>query len=602
MTRIYKVRNDKSEEFDVDEDKLGEAGRDGFHPVVSNGTDEFTAELKDLPQAAKDNFMPVMSSDVGMLESGLRGAAQRATFGFADEIAGGAEALFTDKPYEEARDESRAAFSEAEQANPGSYLAGEVAGTIGTAFIPGVGALGTAAKGASLAKTAGAAALGAGIEGLGDSEAELGSAEMAGDVATSAALGGAGGAILSKGAQLLPKAGRAVGEFVDPYAQKLSKRLSGHAEEKAFEATGAKVGDLKRLLAQEGGDLARSGETQKRLGRTLLDKDLLTKKTEGGRASKIAAFLTGADADDIASGVKAEMKTIGGDIGGFVKILDRAEGTPSIRTSDVEDLLIERLKKMPTEELGYSAAMKNLTKEMELLEEIPTLTLGEAFSKRAYLDKQINWSALEDKPKNEVLKEYRRALNEAINSQLEAFPKGSGYDQAVLALKKFQKEYGDLATMKDTVNTAALRDQAKAPLSLTDYIFMTSGAAAGDLTGGAGALAAKKGLEKFAGPANRARFADWLSEKAGKAGDIDLKVPEAIQGKMPAIARSAAQQVSEIVGKPSSEYDLKEKEGYLKAVRYEQENPGDSKGLEKYLRILFPSIEAEETREAWLAQ
>lgn len=107
------------------------------------------------------------------LESALRGAAQSATLGFADEIAGGVGALFDRMPNESLkdayirhRDESRAKFKKAQEVNPKSYMAGEIGGNIATMAIPGLGAT----KGASLAKNAlQAAKLGA-LSKLGASE------------------------------------------------------------------------------------------------------------------------------------------------------------------------------------------------------------------------------------------------------------------------------------------------------------------------------------------------------------------------------------------------------------------------------------------------
>jgi hypothetical protein len=129
--------------------------------------------------------------DPSMLESGLRGAAQGLTFGLADEAAGALEAAFSDKSYEQARDESRKAFKEAEKANPGTYLAGDIGGSIATSFIPGLGAL-NAGKGAKLAEVAGKAALQGGLTGFGKSEAE--GSELAADALQGAAIGGVLGA------------------------------------------------------------------------------------------------------------------------------------------------------------------------------------------------------------------------------------------------------------------------------------------------------------------------------------------------------------------------------------------------------------------------
>ncbi|MDQ3230509.1 MAG: hypothetical protein M3Q07_01720 [Pseudobdellovibrionaceae bacterium] len=126
--------------------------------------------------------------DPSILESAVRGAAQGLTFGLADEATGALESTFSEKTYEQARDESRKAYQDAEKANPGAYLAGDVSGSIATAFIPGFGAL-NAGKGAKLAEVAGKAALQGGLTGFGKSEAE--GAELAVDSLQGAAIGGA---------------------------------------------------------------------------------------------------------------------------------------------------------------------------------------------------------------------------------------------------------------------------------------------------------------------------------------------------------------------------------------------------------------------------
>lgn len=135
-------------------------------------------------------------------ESALRGAAQGASFDLADEISGGAEALFNKvggdpvafgELYKKYRDESREKFKAAQEANPKSYAAGQIGGSIASAaLIPG----GSAATLAKAAKTG--AAYGA-LSGFGSSESDSASG-LAKDVAVGAGLGAAGGA-LAKGAE-----------------------------------------------------------------------------------------------------------------------------------------------------------------------------------------------------------------------------------------------------------------------------------------------------------------------------------------------------------------------------------------------------------------
>lgn len=147
--------------------------------------------------------------DVSKTESLLRGAAQGASLGFADEVTGGLEAIsdadlanFVEN-YRKHRDESRDNYKSAQEANPTTYLAGE----LGSALIPtGVGAIGAVGKGASLAQKVysglkGGAVVG-GLAGLGTSNTDVTKGEMTSDkvmdeVITPAAWGAAGGAGLS---------------------------------------------------------------------------------------------------------------------------------------------------------------------------------------------------------------------------------------------------------------------------------------------------------------------------------------------------------------------------------------------------------------------
>lgn len=115
----------------------------------------------------------------GIVEAGVRGAAQGATLGFADEITAALEAAATGKKYTTARDESRANYRAAEAAHPIAYGAGELAGGVGSAVVPVGGALKAVGLGAKAVE--GAEALGTG-------------ARVAHDVATGAGFGAASAA------------------------------------------------------------------------------------------------------------------------------------------------------------------------------------------------------------------------------------------------------------------------------------------------------------------------------------------------------------------------------------------------------------------------
>lgn len=113
-----------------------------------------------------------------MVAGGARELAGGALFEFADEAEAAARAPFSDKSYDEiVRDirQSRARFGEAQ---PGAALALNVAGGIGSAFVPGANVLGRAAQAATgiskmaspLARTMASGSLQGGISGVGAGE------------------------------------------------------------------------------------------------------------------------------------------------------------------------------------------------------------------------------------------------------------------------------------------------------------------------------------------------------------------------------------------------------------------------------------------------
>jgi hypothetical protein len=124
---------------------------------------------------------------VSKTESALRGGAQGLSFGFADEATARLESIMKGVPYEQALQESRQAYRQAQEANPITYTGSEIAGGVLPALIPTGATQATGA--ASLGRLA---AIGAGtgaLSGLGMSEGET-AGQIAKDVAIGGALGG----------------------------------------------------------------------------------------------------------------------------------------------------------------------------------------------------------------------------------------------------------------------------------------------------------------------------------------------------------------------------------------------------------------------------
>lgn len=239
--------------------------------------------------------------DISELDSAGRGLAQGASFGFADELAGGAEALW-DKAikgdqraltdlYKQHRDESRANFDAAEKANPKSFMAGQVGGAIGTALVPGLGE-------ANLAKLG---AMGA-AQGLGASKADLTEGDIAGAARDTAIGGGIGLAtgLAGKGIQkLLPSAEQAVGSIINT-AEDISNPLSSlpgrSYETLPGKVLGASEGTASRLNAI-GSIPETAGQAVRKGTEALASGDLASVLGNAGKAAT-------SKADVLASAVK----------------------------------------------------------------------------------------------------------------------------------------------------------------------------------------------------------------------------------------------------------------------------------------------------------
>lgn len=127
----------------------------------SNGSPDQINDWVDVPleEETADDWIDIPLEKASKTSSFIRGAAQGLTMGAADEITGFVESLFTDKTYEQARDESRAAYDKAERDNPAISLAGDAAGILASAILSGGAgaAANVAARGAASAITKAAA-------------------------------------------------------------------------------------------------------------------------------------------------------------------------------------------------------------------------------------------------------------------------------------------------------------------------------------------------------------------------------------------------------------------------------------------------------------
>lgn len=213
-------------------------------------------------------------------QSALGGVLQGATMGFADELAGAGRALMDPEAirrqgllesYKKQRDISRAKFAQEEQANPKSYLAGELGGSLATAPLTGP---------ATLPKAMG---LGAAY-GLG--KAEGSPLEQAGEAVTGAALGGVGEKVIGAASPYI-KQGLEKGAAS---LSTLGEKAKSAAEPWAFSATGAMLKDWRK---------SNKYDQVHQIGRDLLDEGVVTGLASRSEISKRAAEKAKVFTDDI---------------------------------------------------------------------------------------------------------------------------------------------------------------------------------------------------------------------------------------------------------------------------------------------------------------
>lgn len=392
------------------------------------------------------------------LESAVRAGAQGVTLGHADELTASLESLFTDKPYEQSRDESRAAYDAAEKANPKTSIAANIVGSIP----PYIAATALTAN-----PVAGPAIAGA-IQGEGESDAPLMSAETVKDAAV-------GGVI-----------GAATGKMGDVVANKLGSK----ALQKTAEMSAAKTLHPTPTQTAEMGE-----QGMRRMGRAMLDTKAITPL--GG-------------ADDITKQVDTGLEKYGQKIGKFLKkatktgeLLTSADLTSALddaqraitngRTGGYYDEVAHVFDKAKKTVLGGRPEWQPLT--FETINQIKGILQKAAPYKGTATD-------LVDRAHRATAKSVLTTLDDALN-------KISGSP----AFQKNKATYGGLLDADQLARRQWGRETVQPILTAQEARIGTMGVVAGQ--GSLGVAAAATGvwktLSKF-GNQNTALAADWLAK------------------------------------------------------------------------------------------
>jgi hypothetical protein len=198
---------------------------------------------------------------IGVIEAGVRGAAQGATLNFSDEAVGFAKALFGTlgdgldgranfkQKYTKARDEDRKANEAARNDHPWIYGGAELGGNVATSLIPGLGI----AKGATVLKSAAQAAKLGAIAGVGASEKED-AAGIATDAAWSGITSGAATGVMGRLLGNAPKrvAQRLVGDVTDGVPAIMRDKVVGKAGIKGATEANDFNGEVVRIMREKG--------------------------------------------------------------------------------------------------------------------------------------------------------------------------------------------------------------------------------------------------------------------------------------------------------------------------------------------------------------
>lgn len=437
---------------------------------------------------------------VSKLESGIRGAVQGFGMDFGDEITGALEStagslgLVPDKTYEQARDESRAAYAQAREDNPGTYLSGQVGGGLASMAIPGL----NAAKGAKLATVFGKSALQGGLMGLGASESDD-IAGMAKDTATGAGIGGAFGA-----------AGGLIGNAASGAVPKTKKAIDEIAEWLAARSLGAERGTIKKI----GADKVRKA------GRYALDKGIISPL---------------ASADDLIARNDASLAASGSGGRAVRDAIDEAglsTFNPLNTASKIDDEVggfwrspINRGETKQHENTLEAILMRN-SKGID--KDIP---LSEAQTLKEELGKVANWkNNLNVTDKERMARDAYRIVASGIDDAVESGAAKLNNPEMLKALKEANKTYSTGKTAEQLLENKFAREQGNKLFGLTDSIVGVGSLGYGGATDDWGTAGAIFGAKKFAGKYgtqigavglnNLAKIIAKSPQSLGKYGDI----------------------------------------------------------------------------------
>lgn len=493
--------------------------------------------------------------DVGGFESFLRGGAQGLTFGFADEISGAFESIFSGKTYEQARDESRRNFEAAQLANPGLFTGGEIAGAVGTAFIPGIGA----ARGASTAAKLGRAALEGGIAGSGFSEAtDLGGVieDSVKGAALSAGVGGAGMAV-ARGASA---AGQAAKRGIADAARRLAQSAPDRAKKRIIKqiTSGANKKWINPIIDDK--------KATERISQMILDDDALFAAHRSPEAlieaidDKLVPINKALDkiyaaTDKVSRGIEVyDVVKVAYDMAAKLRRQGqtRAAKVLSRVARDVRREFGDESRRFVGGMRGAPGVATNAMAASEL----------RVWRRAVRKDARVGTMS----PPKEALDDLATAWQKMLNEHVEKVAERSGAKASAETMRKFNRDIADLVMVKDAAESAAARGRGTtevAPLSIkniklaaTNPSFATFGAVVDPMgIGGANAAwqvgkraatAVDDALARGAGLPEVSRAADAAVAVGRGAGAAGRRLAAAASGDLAGRKKGTPQAQTEL--------------------------------------------------------
>lgn len=583
------------------------------------------------------DFAP--KEEIGKAESAFRGGIGGITFGFGDELGGHLEALGSkigvrglgspnlkdvrlesdqedaqsyDEIYQAMRDRRRALDKAAEEQNPISFTAGNIAGGIatvpvggavlkGATSIPQIAPAATAAKqffdtGSNLQKAVKLGIAEGGAYGAGSSEGDSIN-EVAFDTLKGAGVGGLSAGVFNKGSEVVGKGAKFVGEKIAELkpTQKAVEIISNLAFDLPPQYTDALIKNSKLK------DVRTYDDLEDALVKTTntLKSDLMA---EGKKAWALLDDKPVIMSDELADTVYKNidsMKILGSDLANDKAAVAKAESV-----------------------LNTLGAGKQLSEK-----DIKTLVQK--------LDREIDWGNMERQTSNDLLKNIRREFdamikgNQAYQDQMqnvsklrnglqimeEKFgfkPKGNSYETTDMTLGKMRNMFDAQGNIKkpetvaglteidpalvDEIKMRSILDRTEGGVTqgsrnvLTGTAIGTAGGIPGMMVGAAagyvkdkyGRKIGKEFIDKNRDTIlNRDQFFQKMGQKLGKVGESVSKPSAEVTSGI--TAAMVPQFIADELSKDMSKLDETEKRTVTKIYLLKQKNPGMSEAQIKEL-------------------